>query len=162
MADTTIGTFYYQAPIIESLSGCTQDGRRTVDCPIDGSIVHLTIRGYSFGNGPPVKVTVGGLPCEPVTITVPHRELVCPLPLGAGTVEVAVERDGLTGSAALLNYASPLITPGTLRRTGQPVVPQGGKAVVTDGPLLGGDSIEFEGSFPSSTCFYVAFSVRSH
>ena len=79
----------------------------------------------------------------------PHTRLTCVLPAGAGqNLTVTVSRDGQSGSRYALTYASPKITPGTLKRStdSSPTI-IGGVAVLTTASMNGGDTVVFQGQY---------------
>jgi len=100
--------FSYATATITSVSGCTDSGSSTANCPRTGSTV-VTIQGSNFGPPTPI-VLIGGSPCSPVVqdATSPSTKLTCTLSSGSqASLSVMLIQAGgpqTTGSVTL-SYA---------------------------------------------------------
>lgn len=110
-----------EAPIISSVSGCnsTLEGINTVECPISGAKL-ITISGYNFGTNPVALIQnrICTFHYHEINNETGLHHYVCNLPSNPGgklnaSVEISV--DGLSGSAKLISYSSPMYVQGSLR-----------------------------------------------
>jgi hypothetical protein len=110
LALIAIATAAHALPDITVVNGCSLDSDNyTLFCPTTGNVA-LTIRGTSFG-GEGAQAFVGGRACPVAAAT--DTEIVCDLPVGAGTgVDVVVVDSSGTPSMpkGYVGYSPPEIT----------------------------------------------------
>jgi len=75
----------YSTPEITSVSGCSNLGNGTLECPLDGG-VEMTVRGSNFGSEGGMVYAGGSFISEITHVSSdPHREIRFTLPEGEGT-----------------------------------------------------------------------------
>jgi hypothetical protein len=95
----------YAAPILDSVSGCTDQGSTTVECPRNGGTV-IVLKGEHFGKDSAV-VIVNGAICEFVEHepTDKHGQLSCTVGPGVQLdLSVLIIQAGLTSNVGLISY----------------------------------------------------------
>ena len=109
-------TFKYPTvPTVNRVSGCTDIGNATFDCPTNGlnnmtnSAITLTIDGLDFASMD-MTVTLGGSACIPIFSS--NTRLFCELPIGVGFNKNVLVGIGplFATPKPLLNYARPVLT----------------------------------------------------
>jgi hypothetical protein len=105
VVSSTQSVLSYAAPMLTSVSGCTDLGATTYDCSTGGG-TQLTLVGTNFG-ATGAHVTVGGAPCVGVShdLTSPHTQLTCTLPVGAGMNQAVLVDNGRVSNTGRLSYA---------------------------------------------------------
>eukprot|EP01012_Entosiphon_sulcatum_P051097 TRINITY_DN7013_c0_g1_i3.p1 TRINITY_DN7013_c0_g1~~TRINITY_DN7013_c0_g1_i3.p1 ORF type:complete len:4070 (-),score=286.73 TRINITY_DN7013_c0_g1_i3:31-12240(-) len=102
-------TYATTVPTVSTISGCTDVGSNTINCPQSGGLT-ITITGNNLGSTGAI-VTVGSALCSSVTHTVANLQLTCTLPSGTGTNLVQVFAPGGTAtSTSTVTYASTVPT----------------------------------------------------
>lgn len=88
----------------------------------------------------------GTKPCNNPTIQVPHTRLTCTLSPGVGNnVTVVVARAAQSASKPCVTFKGPIITQGTLKFQGGPLIITGGVANIVAPNTKGGQIVEFQG-----------------
>lgn len=134
----------YAPPTLHDVSGCTDVGSSTTECPPGGGTV-LTLDGSQLGSAAEeIQVTVGGQSCGSVTVLTPHSQISCVLPArGEQSFDLPVHvtvggQSSSSGPATgpVVSYEGPSVLGGTLSVDG---IPPAGDAHVPD--TAGGNEV---------------------
>lgn len=109
-------TYAYAAPpLISSISGCSDSGIETLNCPTtgldpSGNTMRVTITGSQFA-GAVDSVTIGGRDCIYINSIVYDTQITCVLPAGLGLDVLVVVNRGKVFSDGypLVSYTTPTL-----------------------------------------------------